>query len=368
MHCLTRTTCDADRELLMMELCDDNVAKNQNKNYVFKSNIRPTKSQQLLLEILSILETTCHPLHSDVLHKASIISQSNRSLASLKLRRKENIPIHEPAVNILHTLSNLRQISQGKYSVKTHRTIELSNIISENGNTLFASDTEQHGPHSRFYSESIYYLVSYGRHIDILRFLIKYKQIVKALKYTVLLRIPTEQFIQTVIMPYLKNGRLNIVVQQMIDMDETLMMWKEYIIQICLMLEKRHLLNSLYQIQLLLKDTVRASMTCVRFYTMGCTSYYDLRNNAYHLMNAQKHLKSELELCQWEEIKAQTKRIEESVSLVMKMDSKSLNQHINTIWLQIDSAKFLAACEENGKDTIHLIPKVGFWQPLRSFM
>lgn len=359
MHCLSRTTCDEDRQLIVDFLrMDDNVVKNQNKAYVFKSNTRPPKTQPLLLEILSILETTCHPLHSDVLHKASIISQSNRSLASLKPRRKENIPIHEPAVNILHTLSNLRQISQGKYTVKTHRTIGLTSALSDNGNTLFASDSEQHGPHSRFYSESIFYLVSYGRHNDILRFLIKYKQIAKALKYTVILHIPTEQFIQTIIMPYLKSGRLNVIVQQMIDMDETLMMWKDYIIQICLMLEKRNLLNSLYQVQLLLKDTVRASMTCVRFYTMNCSSYIDLRNNSYHLMNAQRHLKSELELCQWEEIKAQTKRIEESVSLVMKMDSKSLNQHINTIWLQIDSAKFLGACEENGKDTINLIPKV----------
>lgn len=245
--------------------------------------------------------------------------------------------------------------------MKTHRTIGLASVLSENGNTLFASDSEQHGPHSRFYSESIFYLVNYGRHIDILRFLIKYKQIAKALKYTVVLHIPTEQFIQTIIMPHLKNGRLNVIVQQMIDMDETLMMWKEYIIQICLMLEKRNLLNSLYQIQLQLKDTVRASMTCVRFYTINCSSYLDLRNNSYHLMNAQKHLKSELELCQWEEIKAQTKRLDESVSLVMKMDSKSLNQHINTIWLQIDSAKFLAGCEENGKDTVNLISKVNFF-------
>lgn len=337
---------------------DDSIAKNQTKMYVFKQMPQPAKTQPLLLEILAVLEATCHPLHSDVLHKATAISQSNRSLASIKSRKKENLPIHEPAVNILHTLSNLRQISQGKYSIKTHRTIGLTNILNENGNALFASDLDQHGPHSRFYSESIFYLISYGRHADILRFLIKYKQVAKALKYTLQLHIPWEQFIQTIIIPYTKSGRLNVIIQQMIDMDETLMMWKEYIIQICLMLEKKNLLNSLYQVQLLLKDTVRASMTCVRFYTMGCESYQDLKNNAHHLWNAQKHLKSELELCQWEEIKVQTKRFDENLSLVMKMDSKSLNQHINTIWLQIDTSKFLANCEENDKPTAQLIPKV----------
>ncbi|XP_031621610.1 zinc finger FYVE domain-containing protein 26 homolog [Contarinia nasturtii] len=141
-------------------------------------------------------------------------------------------------------------------------------------------------------------------------------------------------------------------------MDETLMMLKDYIIQMCLMLEKRKLLNSLYQVQLLLKDKIRASMTCVRFYTMDCITYQDLRNNIHQLMNVQQHLKSELELCQWEEIKTQSRRSDEHQSFVMKMDTKSLNTHINTIWLQIDATKFLAQCEENGKDTVNLIPKM----------
>lgn len=98
-------------------------------------------------------------------------------------------------------------------------------------------------------------------------------------------------------------------------------------------------------------------MTCVRFYTMNSVTYLDLRNNIHHLMDAQQHLKSELELCQWEEIKPM-KRSDEHQSFVMKMDPKALNQHINTIWLQIDATKFLAQCEENGKDTVTLIPKV----------
>lgn len=356
MHCLTRTTCDDDRRIIIQFLTsDDQSAKNQ-KPLVFKSTTRSSKEQPLLAEIICILEITCHPVSSELLRKTS--STSSRSLLIMRFTKKEKFPIHEPAVNILHTLSNLKQISHGKYTVKTHRTLGLTGTGSMS--SLFASDSEQHGLHSRFYTESIYYLVSYGRHIDILRFLIKYKQVSKALKYALYLRIPADQFIDTIITPHLKSGRLNVIIQQMIDMDETLVLWKEYIIQICLMLEKRNLLNSLYQVQLLLKDTIRASMTCVRFYAMDCVNYQDLRNNVHHLLNAAEHLKSELELCQWEEIKTQSKRSDESHSLVMKMDSKSLNQHINTIWLQIDASKFLASCEENAKETVSLIPKVSF--------
>lgn len=350
------TTCDVDRrEIIHFLTTDEQTAKSQ-KPFHFKSTARSPKVQPLLSEILHILESTCHPVNSDVLFKSSTFSQSNRSLLSLKFGKKEKYPVHEPAVNILHTLSNLKQISHGKYSVKTHRTLGLTGI--DDMNSLFASDSEQHGLQSRFYTESIYYLASYGRHVDVLRFLIKYKQITKALKYSLFLVIPADQFIQTIIIPHLKSGRLNVIINLMTEMDNTLMMWKDYIIQICLMLEKRNLLNSLYQVQLLLKDTIRASMTCVRFYTVNCVAYQDLRNNTHHLMNAQQHLKSELELCQWEEIKTQPKRPDENQSFVMKMDSKSLNQHINTIWLQIDASKFLAQCEENGKETVSLIPKV----------
>lgn len=341
---------------------DETSAKHSKKTFKFASKTRAAKVQPLLQEIIAVLETTCHPLHSDVLQKATIISQSNRSLASIRSRKKENIPMHEPAVNILHTLSNLKQISMGKYVVKTHKPAAVCAMSSsENGNVSPTGDHEPiFGIKTRFYTESLYYLIGYGLHVDVLRFLIKYQQIVKALKYTLLLQIPSEQFIQTIILPHLKNGKLRTIVEHMIDMDDTLIVWKEYIIKTCLLLEKRRLYNSLYQMQLLLQDTVRASMTCVKFYTMGCATYQELKNNAFHLVNAQKHLKSELELCQWEEIKlaSGTRRPDENQSLVMKMDAKSLNQHINTIWMQIEAAKFLAKCEESGKDTVKLIPKV----------
>lgn len=272
--------------------------------------------------------------------------------------------MHEPAVNILHTLSNLKRIAQGKYAVKTHKPAAVAAMnLSENGNGSPTGDNEPiFGINTRFYTESLYYLIGYGLHADVLRFLIKYQQIVKALKYTLLLQIPSEQFIQTIILPHLKNGKLRTIVEHMIDMDDTLIVWKEYIIKTCLLLEKRRLFNSLYQMQLLLQDTVRASMTCVKFYTMGCTTYQELKNNAFHLVNAQKHLKSELELCQWEEIKVAsgTRKPDENQSLVMKMDAKSLNQHINTIWMQIEAAKFLAKCEDNDRETVKLIPKVIF--------
>lgn len=340
---------------------DEASVKRMSKHIILSTTARPTKVQPLLQEIVTVLEATCHPLHSDTLHKASIISQS---LASLRSRRKDNVSLHEPAVNILHTLSNLRHISHGKYIVKANRVPLMRSISahSENGNSqAAAAESESFEMSSRFYTESLFYLVSYGRHVDLLRFLIKNRQIVKALKYTLLMRMPSEQFIQHIVWPHIRTGKLSVIIEHMVEMDETLVTWRDYIMKTCLTLEKRNLFNCLYHMQLLLKDTVRASMTCVKFYTMSSSTYHELNANAFHLLNAQKHLQAELEISQWEEIKVcSSKRArEESVSLAMKMDPKSLNQHINTILMQLEAAKFLAQCEEDGKETIKLIPKVG---------
>lgn len=69
-------------------------------------------------------------------------------------------------------------------------------------------------------------------------------------------------------------------------------------------------------------------------------------------------MQTELELCQWEEISVTTKMTEDVQSILMKMDSRILNSHINTIWRQIEVTKFLAKCEQDGRETVALLPKI----------
>lgn len=358
------TTGTEDDMVPLTELLStpDNLKKKRTQR--LSNPMRASKNQQLLHDILNLLQTTCHPINADLIQRATVIKHSHRSIASSKSRKKENIPLHEPAINILHTLSNLQKIAQGKFA-SSDSDLPLSNSTAAAIAASFKShrpptpiDMDKLQTNPRFYAECVYYLVNYGRHMDILNFLVRQKQTIKALNYIILMQVPPEQFIQLVVTPYLRTGKLDVIIMSMIDIDETLVIWKNYIIQICHTLEKRNNWNSLYQVQLLLKDTVRASMTCVRFYTMKCNTYRELQDNAFHLMNAQRHLKSELELCQWEEISVRPKKPEENLSLAMKMDSKSLNQHINTICRQMEAVKFLAKCEESGRETVKLLPKV----------
>lgn len=344
---------------------------------------RPTKTPPLLDEIIHILEITCHPAQPEVMARAVLIKDSNTSLSSQKSKqRKENIPCHEAALNILHTLSNLRNITKGSYSGSTMDLSSAAGDGTKSSSTSIGSrpskkttDSKRLSPMSRFYDECLHYLTAYGNHNDIVAFLVKHNQLLTALKYCIYQLVDSDIFVHTVFMPYIKQGRADTVINHMIDMDETLLIWKVYIIPLCRHLERMGFLNCLYHLQILFKDPVRASMTCVKFYTMNCSTYTELQANSFHLVNAQRHLQVELELCQWEEIKVNGSvrtdgqagtstsaedeaEQEKQRTLLMKMDSRTLNSHINTIWRQMEVTKFLAKCEQDGRETIKLLPKV----------
>lgn len=373
---MTRTITDAQQFQIMKMVSYDNTF-NLSKLNEYPIIRRPAKSSPLLNEIITILESTCRPTQANVLAKAALIKTSNTSLASTtrSLRKKETIPMHEPALNILHTLSNLKDISQGIY--EQHNTTD----NADDSSTMELRRRKKFTPNSRFYDESLYYLINFSSHIDIIEFLVRHNQLHTALKYFLYQSIDdADLFVHAVYLPHLKCGQVNVIIDIMLELDETLLIWKRFIIQTCRYLEKKSMLNSLYHLQMLLNDPVRASMTCVKFYSMGCTTFQNLLANSFHLVNAQRHLQTELELCQWEEIKVApitddgdggssssvksssttttTASIRDDRSLLMKMDSRTLNCHINTIWRQIEICKFLAKCEIDGRPTVALLPKV----------
>jgi hypothetical protein len=71
-----------------------------------------------------------------------------------------------------------------------------------------------------------------------------------------------------------------------------------YLCHVCYHFEKQGLLNVLYQLQVHMRDYVRAAMTCIRFYQKGARSYSDLASNLEHLYRAHIHLEKELSTAQ----------------------------------------------------------------------
>jgi zinc finger FYVE domain-containing protein 26 len=318
---------------------------------------RPLKSPPLLVEVINVLESNrCDQQKPELMERANSITSSNILLATQKMKRKENIPMNEPALSILDAISSLKQIAKGVY------TNDLKSIRSDNPMLASFRDylPQINITKTRFYEESMYYLINYGCHSDIVNFLMKNKLISYALKYILLQKVDPSTFIHVVFMPNVKQGNVTSIIDLMTEIDETMLIWKDCIKQTCRYLEVNRLLNTLYQLQNLLQDPIRASMTSVKFYSMQCSTFSDLQTNTFHLINAKKHLQSELELCNWEEIKLNDNSVAvKDNSLSMKMDLKTLNGHINTINRQIEIVKFLAACEQkNGADALRVLSKV----------
>lgn len=351
-HCLPSIVPNQTTKLIMSLLDSSDISKSEEIPKIR----RPTKSPPLLSEILSVLKISLVPTSPDVLARATVIKNSNTSLASSKSVKKLNMPTHEPALNILNTLDNLNKIVQGQYELN-HNSInskdKRKDIIQDKSLTT-----------CRYLEECMFYLITYGSHTDLISFLTKNNQLVQALRYIIYQNVDPEIFVSTIYLPYLECGNVENVVSNILSMDSSLKTWQTYIISTCRYLETKSMYNSLYQLQILIKDPVRASMTCVKFYSMYCATFSELKSNSYHLRNAQDHLQSELELCQWNAINAKqrnelssTSYIKES-TITMKIDSKSLNNHINTILRQIEVTKFLAKCEEDQKNPVSILKKL----------
>uniref|UniRef100_A0A182SMD6 FYVE-type domain-containing protein n=1 Tax=Anopheles maculatus TaxID=74869 RepID=A0A182SMD6_9DIPT len=342
-HCLPRVASEAECEAVLRMIETPSMGSNTAaaKVPVVK---RPTRCPPLLNEILYALTCT-----------ARLGAPSERVIARVNAARQVSAgtvaAAHEPALNILSTLANLRNICQGEFD---------ADIPGPNAERLAHNDNASIMC-SRLFEESMHYLLAYGSHQSVVQFLIRYQQTeVASLRYILAQRVEPDVFLHAVLLPYLQRGELETVVQRLSDIDDTLLEWREHIRYVCRYLETNDMLNSLYNLQLLLKDPIRASMTCVRFYTMGCRTFSDLHASEHHLKTSVSHLQNELELCNWQEVRLNStgRAIETHHSLLMKLDPKELNNHINTILLQLDVTKFLATCELKGRQTVTLLPKI----------
>lgn len=215
---------------------------------------RPLKDPPLLMEILQIL---------DILS----VHRSRTQYPSPQ-------PKSDAAQEILQTLNSLKAVSQNQFNVK---------YLTPANQTVY-------------YQESLYYLLAYGSYTSILEFFLKHREFDKCVAYILDNDIEHDLFLHGVYLHCLRNGHVEKLHDAMRARDSTLVVWKKYLISVCHFMERKQYWHILYQIQLFMRDCVRASMTCIRFYTDEASTYSDLHNRTHLLQDAQKHLESELQL------------------------------------------------------------------------
>ncbi|XP_011705175.1 PREDICTED: uncharacterized protein LOC105460429 isoform X2 [Wasmannia auropunctata] len=284
------------------------------------SKCRPLKNPPLLTEILQILDTLS-------------MHRSQTQHPSLQ-------PKSDAAQEILQTLNNLKAVSQNQFNVK---------YLTPANQTVY-------------YQESLYYLLAYGSYTSILQFFLRHKEFDKCLVYILDNDIECDLFLNGVYLYCLRNGSIEKLHDAMRAKDPTLVIWRKYLISICHFMERKQYWHILYQIQLFMTDCVRASMTCIRFYTNEANTYSDLHNRAHLLQDAQKHLESELQM---ENLTKRRKSINSGHSgqntLAMEMEPSEIDRHINTICRQMEIAKFLANCEKEERTStefLNLFPDI----------
>lgn len=283
------------------------------------SKCRPLKDPPLLTELLQILDNLS-------VHRFQI-QQSSQSIS-------------HATQEIFHTLHNLKALSQNQFNTK---------YLTPVNSTVY-------------YQESLYYLLTYGSYNSILQFFLKHKEFDKCLVYTLENDLECDLFLNGVYLYCLKNGDTDKLHDAMKTKDPTLFIWKKYLIFVCHFMEKKQYWHILYQIQLFMKDCIRASMTCIHFYTSEVNSYLDLHNRVYLLQDAQKHLESELQIENLSKKRKSTSFAHSSQSiLAMEMEPSEIDRHINTICRQMEITKFLANCEREDRaptEFLNLFPNI----------
>ncbi|XP_078590684.1 zinc finger FYVE domain-containing protein 26-like isoform X2 [Branchiostoma floridae x Branchiostoma japonicum] len=209
------------------------------------------------------------------------------------------------------------------------------------------------------FQECLYYLRTYGTHLDLINFYYSCNKLPKAVKYILDKHCSPEVFIEGLLVPCLSRAQLPKLQDQMVMFDPTLTKWATYLTAACRHLNKNNRNYSLYQFQIFMKDYVRAAMTCIRFFSARASTYTELFDRLHHLASAKQHLTNVLEEQHSDSMGSKTAGGHSPVltgrsagwgedskepSMKMAMSRPELNRHINTITLQTDVTKFLHRC------------------------
>lgn len=301
------------------------------------SDSRPLKTPPLVNEIILVLESKTYMTYS----YNPTLPELNASTLSLNA---STIP--DLALSVLNKLKSLKDI--------------INNVeIERNDSKIYLEP--------KIYNECLYYLFKYASHMTILKFYIRHEDLHEALNYLIENRLPADAFIE-LYMACVQDGNTNILHATMRDIDPNLYVWETYMRSICGFLEKNQMFNILYNLQLFMCDYIRAAMTCIKFYKQDATNFTELVDREYHLAEAQKHLKTELEQEQWVKVAPILERKLSTASsdsgnlpekgFALRINPRNIDRHINTIWRQIEVVKFLAECEAENRPTLDVLKKI----------
>ncbi|XP_065670039.1 uncharacterized protein LOC100197921 isoform X5 [Hydra vulgaris] len=144
------------------------------------------------------------------------------------------------------------------------------------------------------YEEILYYLNTYGSHVQTITFFLRHRLLKNAVMFVKDHKCSHEVFTKHLLLPSFKEGCFEQLFEELRMSDSMLRFWEMYFANACKELSRLGYYNCLLELQIAIKDYFRAALTCVRFYlgTNGqppC-SFGDLISRKKYLLNASKYL------------------------------------------------------------------------------
>ncbi|KAM3918038.1 zinc finger FYVE domain-containing protein 26 [Leptodactylus fuscus] len=190
-----------------------------------------------------------------------------------------------------------------------------------------------------YYQECLYYLHTYGTHLGIIQFYMRHDLMRDALLHLLNKECPGDIFIEGIFVPSYETGKLQTLETMLESIDSSLESWSTYLLDACKHLQQKSYFNIMYELQLFMKDHVRAAMTCILFFSHKAKNYRDLGNNQSWLIKSKEHLKIYLQ-----EVSRSHKK-KSFDTFRKKMSATDVSRYINTLELQMEVTKFLQRCE-----------------------
>ncbi|XP_022094724.1 zinc finger FYVE domain-containing protein 26-like isoform X2 [Acanthaster planci] len=212
--------------------------------------------------------------------------------------------------------------------------------------------------------ECHFYITTYCPHISMVQFYHQHNRLSLAVSYILHQHCSSEVFLEGLLVPCMKQGKLRDLQTEMLHQDPTLAAWNNYLTVMCRYLNAHSLAHVLYNVQLFMKDFVRASMTCIKFYQSGAKTYSDLFDRLHYLTKAKEHMKAVLDEKQWDSVPRppMTSSIAKGstpswapasdANIRLMMTPSQLTNHMNTISQQIEVTKLLHRMASSGKSSL----------------
>ncbi|XP_036363256.1 zinc finger FYVE domain-containing protein 26-like [Octopus sinensis] len=282
----------------------------------------------------------------------------------LKPPRDRNLTQHSNALlmEVVECLESMPNRESTEVSVKDFSLSKSDqhDIINESFSRRFSEESNL--DKVRF-EECAHYLEIYGTYTNVVDFYRRNGHWFRAIQFILDHQSSPEVFEESLLIPALKSGNLRTLLDKMLVIDTSLEKWNVYFTSACRYLLNHKLYHVLYEVQLFMKDFIRASMTCTRYFYLGSgQSYGDLASGINCLYEAEKHLHSYLEPSQWGNVpkphflaslspgatpqkssSLMSTEMEETAVRLIKVPSE-VQKQILRIRLQIEVTKFLEAC------------------------